>query len=905
MNTDENLNNYDERYNVTNEEEYQHSNNEENIEYQDDEYNLEQQEQEDNEEMYNHEINDQEQFEDQEQYEEQENQSETIKNTNINQNNIDINDLNDDNDEQEVEQEEEQKEENNEDAEEDNTTLDIKVKRIFEYYSSYGERLNLNLMGSTKFAKFASESGLIKSMKVDKNMKEESGFITKTELDLIFSSLTKKAKVLSLDLFTKSLVSLSKYYCDRVTKEEESKKDKLKRFLNDLFLPLYNKIFPSLVSNSAKENNNKSALYDINNCDNFLLIDEIVSILENAGVGLYCIYKTYFKHEITITNNKLNYIKDLSYKNYNLFLKDFDLCPTIVSKSAATLSYHTLLDINILSEEAFFKILSNVDFGKLQSLNSNCSSILGNCFTFFKFVRMIVKLAEISLESLSKEDYEKISNSINNCKKTNNNDFQSCHDNQLHDLRLFDMLAFIIEKMENSSGFINLEKMTHITHNAKTTFILKKGIVNEIRDRLKAKIISNSNSNINYSSKTAINSPNIENVVTSHQSPELNDESINKEYDESNLFSYIYNNYASKLLIIFEVFCSFGNDKNETKFLKSPNFYKLLKDSDLLHNIKTNKLLSFNTSINKSTNKITQNSGRPMMLLNSNNSRSRVVSSNSNISQDKSQEPKLNSNDVDIIFINLVKLCNNKKKGIDFKSFIHGIIFISGILNTTSQDVREHISYIVEEKILKNNLNYILKNQEKQEKIELLEALKSESEEDLLIINALSISMETVFLYYSSNLDSKEKKFKGLLNMDQMLTFCYDFKIFPDLISKVTLIYYFKKKAEEISEEIYKNFNSSLELIDFSGFSDILCLIAIDLPMQEEPFIVRINALIDHMANSFGQEYIFKKSGHKIKQEPIKHCFKQNLPVHYQNQSNKGDNMDKSVSGFYDILLSN
>jgi hypothetical protein len=107
-----------------------------------------------------------------------------------------------------------------------------KLKRIFEYYASFGDKLNLTYLKSHGFQKFVVESGLI-----------DQSF-TKTRLELIFTTETKpiNRKQLDFAMFLSSLIKISDYKYLKGDKKDSSQLA-LNKLLKLHVLPLYDRLF--------------------------------------------------------------------------------------------------------------------------------------------------------------------------------------------------------------------------------------------------------------------------------------------------------------------------------------------------------------------------------------------------------------------------------------------------------------------------------------------------------------------------------------------------------------------------------------------------------------------------------------------------------------------------------------
>ena len=138
-----------------------------------------------------------------------------------------------------------------------------------------------------------------------------------------------------------------------------------------------------------------------------------------------------------------------------LFLKEFDICPGIITKAFAfdifvddqhAVPVYTPTGIDIVAKSSI-KDSGNFKFNKLPS-------IIGKCFTFFKFLDVIVKIA---IHAFSDPFFTK------NCQQP---------------YIVAEMVILILERMELSTGFCQIKKRTNRTHTSKATLLPSRLIVN-------------------------------------------------------------------------------------------------------------------------------------------------------------------------------------------------------------------------------------------------------------------------------------------------------------------------------------------------------------------------------------------------------------------------------------------
>jgi len=78
--------------------------------------------------------------------------------------------------------------------------LKTKISFLFTYYANFGEKTNAKFLKSTKFHKMMHDSGV----------KDDSGLITSTNLDLLFFSETKHNSHITYDGFLNFLPKIAK-----------------------------------------------------------------------------------------------------------------------------------------------------------------------------------------------------------------------------------------------------------------------------------------------------------------------------------------------------------------------------------------------------------------------------------------------------------------------------------------------------------------------------------------------------------------------------------------------------------------------------------------------------------------------------------------------------------------------
>lgn len=150
------------------------------------------------------------------------------------------------------------------------------------------------------------------------NYPDENFLMTKKKIDLIFCQVNKNKPNMNFENFLQALTKLAEFKFPR-----SSRVAGLQKLLNENLLPLYDKIQAQKFYLRAREYQ-----HEIN-------FDELVSILvKSVGQVLLEIYYVYFQHEIRGLFSE-EQVSKMNEKIIFEFMRDFDICPTLITKSIA------------------------------------------------------------------------------------------------------------------------------------------------------------------------------------------------------------------------------------------------------------------------------------------------------------------------------------------------------------------------------------------------------------------------------------------------------------------------------------------------------------------------------------------------------------------------------------------
>jgi hypothetical protein len=176
------------------------------------------------------------------------------------------------------------------------------------------------------------------------------------------------------------------------------------------------------------------------------------------------VYKAYFPNEVK--GDRGGMLEDTMWKTNErqvfLFLHEFDVCPSLLSKSVAFQVWtHTKDAEQAIYMQAGLDIIALMQnyrrSDRGHSPTNDSSKKVGKHFTFFRFLDLIMKCAKMTFTGYSTGSESQIYSNF-----------------QQSSLLEAEMLCLLLERMELSRGFGNLEKKTYRTHTSKITLLPRK-----------------------------------------------------------------------------------------------------------------------------------------------------------------------------------------------------------------------------------------------------------------------------------------------------------------------------------------------------------------------------------------------------------------------------------------------
>lgn len=222
------------------------------------------------------------------------------------------------------------------------------LKKIFHFYASFGNRCNTKFLKPSQFIK----------MMVDSDISD--GALTQTKLDILFLQACKKSKTLEFEDFLELLLLVA----GKKVKREPNPDKAFRQLLVQFLQPLHDRILAETDVGVEDK-----ILHSPLNVSTLLVLKMITKPLQ-------ALYKHYFEWEI---NRPLQEKPSLAKVETELFafLKDFEVCPQLIPKSAAYSLFNQILATK--SED----LCRNHQY---QDLEKILGKDLGENFTFFRFV---------------------------------------------------------------------------------------------------------------------------------------------------------------------------------------------------------------------------------------------------------------------------------------------------------------------------------------------------------------------------------------------------------------------------------------------------------------------------------------------------------------------------------------
>lgn len=295
------------------------------------------------------------------------------------------------------------------------------LKKVFMFYASFGDRMNSDNIKSNKIFKMMQDCQVI-----------EPGVLNKKSLDLLFCQYSKNRPSMSFDIFLSMLIKIG-----QIKFPDQDPKQAFLMLFEQHLKPLYGNLYAETDMGD----------YDV-------LFKEpldrpIVAILTNVKGVLQKMHQTCFPLEYEVKNENpelQSYIKHKTETCLGTFLKDFDVCPSLLTKSTAYSLFVEVLETPIeqLTHNPEISVIVQPD--------------IGNRFTLARFMTYLARLALVGYSpdnfTRNNQEYFKLSNG--------------------------DKLLLLLERLEFSMGYVNFERKMNATHNNRTKIVPNKQFLKKV-----------------------------------------------------------------------------------------------------------------------------------------------------------------------------------------------------------------------------------------------------------------------------------------------------------------------------------------------------------------------------------------------------------------------------------------
>jgi hypothetical protein len=271
--------------------------------------------------------------------------------------------------------------------------IKYKLKKIFELYCKDKDRTNIEIfMKPQKFIKFLADSEIFDHK------------INKVKAELVFKSETQNKNQLHFKQFLHILIKISEIKYEDLM--NLTKKEILNLLLENHILPLFDRLY---LIDPSKENLKKTFTLknQVNDLESYFEFDqESEQLFTFISHILYDIYKIYFPLELSLSEHD-EYIKEESHKSFIKFLKEYEITPYLVDKLTAFNLFRLELDTEFEIKDLYFTIVKNLNMSRINK--EKIKNIFGKYFNFFKFLRVLGRIAQISYNDIEVNISRKLS----------------------------------------------------------------------------------------------------------------------------------------------------------------------------------------------------------------------------------------------------------------------------------------------------------------------------------------------------------------------------------------------------------------------------------------------------------------------------------------------------------------
>jgi hypothetical protein len=500
------------------------------------------------------------------------------------------------------------------------------------------------------------------------NILDENSFKS-SDFDLIIRKVNPHSNKLNEKQFLDFIIKLvAKIHLDEY---KSNPKECVNYFVFNFLQPYANSLDKNILSTqeSLKESKNLNTLnINIETLITNPVDSQLTAIIYNVSYAVKEIYLHYFHYEINSYRDRKK-IEEAGFQNLCEFSKDFEILPYLISLDKLV-NYYNLM----LQHEPQRRDEENFE-----------EKNLGVCFTLKKFSLMFIHLSLISYTKSNVLSFNRSTSDV-------------------------DKLLLFLEKLENSKGFQNLERLTSKPHSSKLTLIPSKSILGMLNSNLfNFELRDIRDSYVNLDVKFQRNENAVDTKIIKEFNGQLKNNgdfnlrsllTVNQE-----IFTYIEND----LKFYREVFLYYAKmgDKLNFNRMNMSSFLRFVKDCDIFYQIPKEKKKKFytaeNTRLHYDTRAFSQSPKKQTELFSK-------VSTNSLLSYKKTVNKMVNvsdmggrltESDIDIIFTMLTgpKNFQNSKFKLENENFGTGALTViidkQNLMKSSKSGVQQRLDFFL------------------------------------------------------------------------------------------------------------------------------------------------------------------------------------------------------------------
>ncbi len=612
-----------------------------------------------------------------------------------------------------------------------------KLKVLFGYYASFGDRLNVTNLKASKFHKLMQDARV------------ETNPACKKRIDLIFCSQNKNMPNMGFDTFLNTLPLVARVRYPAMTAKKQGSSAALNFLLSTHILPLYERLAATQAHLRIQQK-----------CD-VEVTETVVQLLRSVEEPIYEVYAVYLPWELS-TPETAGTVANRTIKGVFTLLNEFEICPTILNKTVV---------FNVLSS-----VINDQNPPPTAAIPQPQHAAGGTVLTFAKFIYLIVKLAYFAYDT--------------------NPEFS-----------LAERLCFLLERMELSDGFANLEKKTNRPHIARTSLLPSDALINKVMQEVQQEKRQGSGPKLADSEALPAmpgDNSSDEEERTEDQPPE--------------------SRWLEQLRSLFQKYCAYGEPLNTTR-LKGAKFLKLLRDCGVvssrgaMRQVDADLIYARVTGVQLSSGDLPEGIGSPATGASTSRSK-RTVEGFATMAESGSR----------LLDFNRKKGTQPTGRMMDFDQFLAGLRMVVQRI-TPDMDPEQGLVRLAEESLFPLESAMASDRAVSNDTLmTLMELIKEKG-----MSRFLGVAHKALHPFYKDYSDPKDSRSR--MTLEGFMKFCTDFGIFPDLVTKPRLysIFYTIASIYSTGAGAARSENDPDQAcIDDQFFVQAIALCALELPYGNE-----------------------------------------------------------------------